>query len=207
MQKFVVRCSCCCSRYNVASVAWPECELEHKVCLEACASSVEQSRLVYRCSLSCWLAIGIATTMLLLLQPLLLFAVLILRQIVAPSLGPKKSCLLRSQAVPASASVRKMPMQNVSWGVFGASLSLCIFVCVFVENTHFNFLVTKISLNFNCFAAFCVCLKQRKKRVLNANRPEQTYARPSRISVWKGREPSHAKTNRVNVCEYIYLSD
>lgn len=51
VQKFVVRCSCC-SRYNVASVAWPECELEHKVCLEACASSVEQSRLVYRYSLS-----------------------------------------------------------------------------------------------------------------------------------------------------------
>lgn len=155
---------------------------------------------------SCWLAIGIATTMLLLLQPLLLllFAVLILRQIVAPSLGPKKSCLLRSQPVPASASAsaRKMPMQNVSWGVCGASLSLCFFVCVravkcvcvFVENTHFNFLVTKISLNFNCFAAFCVCLKQRKKRVLNANRPEQIYARPSRISVWKGREPSHANT-------------
>lgn len=51
VQKFVVRCSCC-SRYNVASVAWPECELEHKVCLEACASSVEQSRLVYRYSLA-----------------------------------------------------------------------------------------------------------------------------------------------------------
>lgn len=74
--------------------------------------------------------------------------------------SPSLSLSISSQNANAKCQLRCL------WCLY-LSLSVCVravkCVCVFVENTHFNFLVTKISLNFNCFAAFCVCLKQRKK--------------------------------------------
>lgn len=123
---------------------------------------------------SCWLAIGIATTMLLLLQPAIVDVAVCRSHLAANSCTQFGAKEVVSFKVPASPSL-SISSQNANakcqlrclW-CLSLSLSVCVravkCVCVFVENTHFNFLVTKISLNFNCFAAFCVCLKQRKKK-------------------------------------------